>query len=138
MNLLTNATGSVALTQSKETVTKVKAEKRRRREGAAYTGNFWSLEVRKQVRTKTPFTDVGIVVHPQKIYHFLHRTAPVEVLRKMEQSAVVAIEATMHPLRTSVLHECGIEVVVYHKSHLMRFYIFDENEEVLYNAVLPV
>lgn len=136
MDLLSNA-NKVILSQTKdEALRKASAERKVRTSN--YEGQFWSDEVRRQVRSHRPFADAGINVFPAKIYPYLYKRVDGEILRKLEDSVVVSIETTTNPLRTSVLHANGLEVVVYHKPNLMKFYIFDEQENILFHRILNV
>ena len=134
MNLLQGAKNSVLPEKGKRYYT----SPGRRPKDTTYKSEFWTDEVRKQVRRIAPFEQVGIDVHPKRIYPYLKSRVDDSILDALRDSPVVSIEIVHRPLRTSVTHEKGMEVAVYYRVTSMRYIIYDAEENIVFDRTLKV
>lgn len=134
MNLLQGATNSVLPEKGKRPYSSLG----RRPKDTTYKSEFWSNEVRKQVRRIAPFEQVGIDVHPKRIYPYLKSRVEDTILDALRDSPVVSIEIVNRPIRTSVIHENGMEVAVYYRVNSMRYIIYDAEENIVFDRTLKV
>ena len=134
MDLLSGAKNAVIPKKDKRYAT----PGRRAKNAPAYALEFWSDEVRKQVRRIAPFDQVGIDVHPKRIYPYLKSRVEDSILDQLRNSPVSSIEIVHRPLRTSIIHENGMEVAVYYRATSMRYLIYDAEENVLFDRTLKV